>query len=820
MASSARLDELKKKFDENPRRYFAPLANEHRKSGDLDQAIALCRTHLPQQPGHISGHIVLAQALFETGSLEESREIFHTALGLDPENLIALRYLGDIAKEASDIETARQWYHRVLEVDPRNDEIVQLIRDLDAPPPETREHAEAGEPVTAPAEAPSAYAPPPEPSAADSDARFAPLSLDDLDVNEQARPAASSPNEYASPAQAQGSAEWGAEGQGTDLSMLDAAGIDPFDLDPAGTVESLLDAHNQEAATEDFFLTELAGSNAPKDGSLPDPASTWAADESRAPDASAAPEPTESAASTDAAFDDGAFYLEPPPPEPVAAAADSDAMAPAAQADATPQSAVERDQVSMPGLDAFVAEYSVPEPGRPASTAAASTFAPKAEASPNAEDLARFAAQETHEWQPPAPPMTPASSAPDDGLGLEVMEFVPPPREPSLPVSASAPSADADPILGRTLDMASADRGDTPAAFVTETMAELYLQQGFRNEALAVYRELLARNPSDANLRDRIDQIESGSLSSIGMAAVSENVVESAIKRQHARSTRSVRSFFASLAGRRAPTPRDDGFYDVEGAQVASTQDTSAAAESSAAPELGTEPEQSASDMLDDAGSEPTFDSNLATSFDASLAENHWITPPVSAAETLTTFDPFADAAESAIRDSAPDTPNEDPGAPPVASIDQIDSTDLSAWSAPTAEMPTPQQAPAAPTSNVTPARRSLEDLFPETPVTPRTEAAAQTFATAFGRSEPQGRPTRAASNELSLDNVFRGTPEGAPPENSGFSFDQFFSDSRSPGTDPTAQATTTQETGRNNGSGEPHDIEQFTAWLEGLKKK
>src|SRR5215203_2763632 len=115
MASSARLDELKRKFEENPRRYFAPLANEHRKSGDLDQAIALCRTHLPQQPAHISGHIVLAQALFEAGSLDESREIFHTALGLDPENLIALRYLGDIARDADDVATARGWYQRVLD---------------------------------------------------------------------------------------------------------------------------------------------------------------------------------------------------------------------------------------------------------------------------------------------------------------------------------------------------------------------------------------------------------------------------------------------------------------------------------------------------------------------------------------------------------------------------------------------------------------------------------------------------------------------------------------------------------------------------------
>ena len=64
MANSARIDELKKKFDENPRRYFAPLANEYRKAGDPDQAIAICREFLPQQPGHMSGHIVYGQALF------------------------------------------------------------------------------------------------------------------------------------------------------------------------------------------------------------------------------------------------------------------------------------------------------------------------------------------------------------------------------------------------------------------------------------------------------------------------------------------------------------------------------------------------------------------------------------------------------------------------------------------------------------------------------------------------------------------------------------------------------------------------------------
>ena len=121
MVSTARMDELRKKFDENPRRYFAPLANEYRKVGDLEQAIFICQEYLPQQPGHMSGHIVYGQALFESGRQDEAKSVFETALALDPENLIALRHLGDIATSAGDPDLARQWYQRVLEADPRNE---------------------------------------------------------------------------------------------------------------------------------------------------------------------------------------------------------------------------------------------------------------------------------------------------------------------------------------------------------------------------------------------------------------------------------------------------------------------------------------------------------------------------------------------------------------------------------------------------------------------------------------------------------------------------------------------------------------------------
>ena len=130
MSSAARIEELQKKFDENPRRYFAPLANECRKAGELDAAIAICRAHLPQQPGHMSGHIVYGQALFESGELVEAKSVFETALALDPENLIALRHMGDIAARGGDVADARQWYTRVLETDPRNEEIQALLAEM------------------------------------------------------------------------------------------------------------------------------------------------------------------------------------------------------------------------------------------------------------------------------------------------------------------------------------------------------------------------------------------------------------------------------------------------------------------------------------------------------------------------------------------------------------------------------------------------------------------------------------------------------------------------------------------------------------------
>src|SRR5262245_23746331 len=161
--TNARLEELRSKFQENPRRYFAPFANELRKAGDTAQAISVCRAHLSGQPGHVSGHIVLGQALYEAGEAIEARDIFVAALELDPENLIALRTLGEVAQINGEFESARSWYGRLLEADPRNTEVSQLLKDLPAEgsAPQAEIAALDDEPEALPFNASEKYEPPP-----------------------------------------------------------------------------------------------------------------------------------------------------------------------------------------------------------------------------------------------------------------------------------------------------------------------------------------------------------------------------------------------------------------------------------------------------------------------------------------------------------------------------------------------------------------------------------------------------------------------------------------------------------------------------------
>lgn len=64
-----------------------------------------------------------------------------------------------------------------------------------------------------------------------------------------------------------------------------------------------------------------------------------------------------------------------------------------------------------------------------------------------------------------------------------------------------------DDIGDRLDDLFGAD-SDFPAGVPTVTLAEEYLRQGYRDQAIAVYRQLLVREPSNSEFARRLAQIE------------------------------------------------------------------------------------------------------------------------------------------------------------------------------------------------------------------------------------------------------------------------------------------------------------------------
>ena len=863
MASSARIDELLKKFDENPRRYFAPLANEYRKAGDVQRAIELCREHLPQQPGHMSGHIVYGQALFEARDFDEARQVFEEALRLDPENLIALRHLGDIARDHGDVVAARDWYQRVLDADPRNEEIAAQIASLSSPEAPEAQHAaaEAGaDATTAPmldtdlvADIAAGVAEPPAEARREATAA-APATpaeeshfLDDalLGATFDGRTASAPSGESTAPEppadftgtidlpaaaerEAAASTAGAEDDLGLDFDAMEGTAAsgggrearDDLDLD-LESIGGAPVARDESAPREEAALTELPT----EELSISDLSRFAAADESRFGEIQLGEEA--------AARRDSAASLELDE-----ALADSGlAPTPAGGTDATPP----REAGSADFSDFALAES--PAEGSRAGQEVADRGAQVDAGAPTSAtrpaEVVDASASETSAAAGAGGGETSEGYSLGRLAGLEPMEFVP-------PDAAATKDAYDDPTFGRTLREDAPPAAATPAAFVTETMAELYLQQGFHDEALAVYRQLLEQHPNDANLRERVAQLESGSVSALSAAAVSSSVIEAAQQRGAAQGGRSVRSFFASLASRRAPARPADAGTDRESPAGGGGEEASAA-EATAA-DAYVEAIGEGYDREPGSDASAVSDSTRAPSFDEfGFPEVGRSAPTDRQGHDVTKA---AAEGEEAVGAELPDSAAIEP-----ATLDYLAHEGATAAEAGVVSEGE-AGAPAQPADAAAPAG-PVDTLFDGAAVNSRDEAAAATLADAFGPpSAPPRAPTgearrvptpgsgavpardartpatRPAARELSLDDVFRETPRrsGSVRREAGgptFSFDQFFAEGSGGGTsgasksEPSASGEAPRADAQPSGDDSSSaDIEQFNAWLEGLKKK
>jgi tetratricopeptide (TPR) repeat protein len=130
MAYEPELERLERRYQDDPARNFAQLAEAYRRAGRLDDALTMLQGHLTERPNYVSGLVVLGRCLLDQQNDVEARETFERVLGVDSEHIIALRALGEIAERAGDPDGARRWFARLLDVDPMNDDAEQALHRL------------------------------------------------------------------------------------------------------------------------------------------------------------------------------------------------------------------------------------------------------------------------------------------------------------------------------------------------------------------------------------------------------------------------------------------------------------------------------------------------------------------------------------------------------------------------------------------------------------------------------------------------------------------------------------------------------------------
>jgi tetratricopeptide (TPR) repeat protein len=451
--STSEIAKLESRWRDNPQGLtFAPLAEAYRKQRDPRRALEILQPGLERHPDYIPANIVLGRCHWDLGDMEAAEKAFTRVLTLDGENVIALKALADITERQSRPHEAERWLETLLSVDRSNDEARDQLARIRAvqrlsPAVETP----SGLDMPRPAELEE-----PQPTPADPG-----TTIED--------PFPSIADQMPHP--------------------------EPVTLEPAPAawVSAAEDAVLEPAAYPD--LADSPESAAP-------PRSEYE------PEAAAEPKPFAPAPGPDA------FGFERAEEIVLNVSSGSEFQVPSAADDLI----ASRHDASDAGLDErpdeaaavrdgqpdeFVLEHE-PEPDGPLSSL--SSDPPEAAALFDSYAPADPAANE------PEAPEPPAYEAPYEAPAAEPL----PAGEPSVALSHGEP----DPVLRieppafSTAPSASVgsetDALDTaePDLVVTETMAQVFLRQGHVVEALAVYRELLARTPDSARYQERVAELQ------------------------------------------------------------------------------------------------------------------------------------------------------------------------------------------------------------------------------------------------------------------------------------------------------------------------
>lgn len=93
----SRIDELERRVQQDPASIaFGALAEEYRRAGRLDDAVAVCLAGLERHPSYLSARVTLGRALQALGRIDDARAEFERVIAVAPDNLAAIRALAEL----------------------------------------------------------------------------------------------------------------------------------------------------------------------------------------------------------------------------------------------------------------------------------------------------------------------------------------------------------------------------------------------------------------------------------------------------------------------------------------------------------------------------------------------------------------------------------------------------------------------------------------------------------------------------------------------------------------------------------------------------
>ena len=633
MAYTSEIEKLERRWAENPKgRNFAPLADAYRKAGELDRAIELCHNGLELHPDYVSAHIVLGRCLVDMKNDPGAEGVFRKVLDLDPENILALRMLAELTERNERYDEAVKWIDRLIAADPMNGDAAESSVRVKG------KAAQAAAKSTLPMESVPALHQPPAPA------------------SPSAEPAPIVSGSAVEP-------EPIVLGSAAEPPPAPAAEPPPAAPEPVSAASDVVEVEHVEIAEQpttamgmpDFQLERASGGHPSPELASPSPELEV----------------------FDGAIDFGTVAESTPATEGLQL---EEPVLPTAPDAETQLEGLARTQYEGSGLFRVDQSAMPPEGALPEA-------APEAPPAP-AEPAETLMVDAEFDLEPPANPMADlplimpedveAPTPPQRISGRQT----PAPMERRVSAPLSSPPVPAAVQLSDDDGAADAAALSQAEPVLTETMAELYLHQGHREDARRVYEALLAARPGDPRLQAKLNEL-SGVVRTPAPAQSGQKVADF------------LRGILRAKPGSAAPVlgAPDGTTLDQVFAQV--PEEESAAVEPAATTPASTlgSPTRMASDAIsldsvfgEETGSHPVSApaANAAPPAAAKPAGgfsfDEFFSPPASPAESEPPPSPSTASAGAAPRTSAPGTSQRPSARTPRAQEDERDLDHFQEW--------------------------------------------------------------------------------------------------------------------------------------------